>query len=336
MKGKKRIPFILGLMLCLIMPMASAGKLIIKMGSIAPEGSAWHDALLRLKQDWRDLSDGQLELRIYPGGVLGGEGEMVRKIQRRGLDAIAVSGSGLPMVDDSIHCLNLPLLFDSYENFDYVRAGISPIVEARLEKKGYKVLTWTEGGWVNFFTKEAVRTPQDLRKLRLWISSGDPDTERILKELGFNVVPLPTTDMLTGLQTGLIEAIDVPPLFALLDRSYEYAPYMTDFKWAPLNAAIIISASTWKKIPARLHEKLLLSAQAIGQGLREEVRSSSKEAVKEMQARGLKVIVPTTEDLAHWQTLTDESFPKIRGTLCEADIFDQVIRLDQAYEQKHQ
>jgi len=336
MKGNRFFAIILGLMLCLTMPMASAGKMVIKMGSIAPEGSAWHDALLRLKQDWRDISDGQLELRIYPGGVLGGEGEMVRKIQRRGLDAIAISGSGLPQVDDSIHCLNLPLLFDSYENFDYVRAGISPIVEARLDKKGYKVLTWTEGGWVNFFAKEAIRTPQDLKKLRLWISSGDPTTERLLKELGFNVVPLPTTDMLTGLQTGLVEAIDVPPLFALLDRSYEYAPYMTDFKWAPLNAAIIISARTWKKIPANLHDKLLASAQAVGQGLREEVRSSSKEAIKEMQARGLTVIVPTTEDLVHWQVLTEESFPKIRGTLCEAEIFDQVISLDQTYEKQNQ
>lgn len=336
MKGNRFITIILGLMLCLTMPMASAGKMVIKMGSIAPEGSAWHDALLRLKQQWRDISDGQLELRIYPGGVLGGEGEMVRKIQRRGLDAIAISGSGLPQVDDSIHCLNLPLLFDSYENFDYVRTGISPIVEARLDKKGYKVLTWTEGGWVNFFAKEAVRTPQDLKKLRLWISSGDPTTERLLKELGFNVVPLPTTDMLTGLQTGLVEAIDVPPLFALLDRSYEYAPYMTDFKWAPLNAAIIISARTWKRIPSKLHDKLLASAQAVGQGLREEVRSSSKEAIKEMQARGLEVIVPTAEDLMHWQALTDESFPKIRGTLCESEIFDQVISLDQAYEKQNQ
>jgi len=336
MKGNRFITIILGLMLCLTMPMASAGKMVIKMGSIAPEGSAWHDALLRLKQEWRDISDGQLELRIYPGGVLGGEGEMVRKIQRRGLDAIAISGSGLPQVDDSIHCLNLPLLFDSYENFDYVRAGISPIVEARLDEKGYKVLTWTEGGWVNFFAKEAVRTPQDLKKLRLWISSGDPTTERLLKELGFNVVPLPTTDMLTGLQTGLVEAIDVPPLFALLDRSYEYAPYMTDFKWAPLNAAIIISARTWKRIPSKLHDKLLASAQAVGQGLREEVRNSSKEAIKEMQVRGLEVIVPTAEDLMHWQALTDESFPKIRGTLCESEIFDQVISLDQAYEKQNQ
>jgi len=336
MKGKRLIPFILGLMLCLTLPMASADKLIIKMGSIAPEGSTWHDALLRMKQDWRDISDGQLELRIYPGGVLGGEGEMVRKIQRRGLDAIAISGSGLPQVDDSIHCLNLPLLFDSYENFDYVRAGISPIVEARLEKKGYKVLTWTEGGWVNFFAKKPVRTPQDLKQLRLWISSGDPTTERLLKELGFNVVPLPTTDMLTGLQTGLVEAIQVPPLFALLDRSYEYAPYMTDFKWAPLNAAIIISARSWEKIPAKYHAKLLESTQAVGLGLREEVRNSSDQAVKEMQARGLEVIVPTAEDLVHWQALTEESFPRIRGTLCEAKIFDQVISLDQAYEQQQQ
>ena len=111
----------------------SANKIVIKLGTIAPEGSAWHDAMLELRQKWLELSNDQIELRIYAGGVLGGETEMVRKVQRRGLDGIAISGSGLPRIDSSIGCLDIPMLFDSYEELDYVRGRISPDVEQRFE-----------------------------------------------------------------------------------------------------------------------------------------------------------------------------------------------------------
>ena len=93
-------------------------QVVIKLGTVAPEGSARHDALLKIRQQWRDISHGEVELRIYAGGMLGGETEMVRKVQRQGLDAIAISGSGLPFIDSSVDCLNIPMLFASYEELD--------------------------------------------------------------------------------------------------------------------------------------------------------------------------------------------------------------------------
>ena len=150
---------ILLLLLTGVLGIASAGaQIVIKLGTIAPEGSIWHDALLDTRQQWRELSDGEVELRIYAGGVLGGEAEMVRKMQRRGLDAIAISGSGLPLVDNIVSCLNLPLLFDTYEELEYVRDSVSTELEQSLEAGGYKALSWSEAGWVHFFTKSPVTT----------------------------------------------------------------------------------------------------------------------------------------------------------------------------------
>lgn len=213
------VSVLLTCVLCLQLPAAGMAQVVIKLGTVAPEGSAWHDALLTMRQQWRDISHGEVELRIYAGGVLGGEAAMVRKVQRHGLDAIAISGSGLPFIDSSVDCLNIPMLFASYEELDYVRNGIAAELEQRLAHKHFKVLSWAEGGWISFFTKVPVRTPDELRKLRLWTAAGNPEAEKLSKALGFQVVPLPETAMLTGLQTGLIDAIDVPPLFALLDRS---------------------------------------------------------------------------------------------------------------------
>src|SRR5687768_2537558 len=101
-------PVLLTLLLCLQLPAMCRAQVVIKLGTVAPEGSTWHDALLSIRQQWRDISHGEVELRIYAGGVLGGEAEMVRKVQRHGLDAIAISGAGLPFIDSSVDCLNLP------------------------------------------------------------------------------------------------------------------------------------------------------------------------------------------------------------------------------------
>ena len=119
--------------LTLISTAAFAEKpLIIKIGTIAPEGSVWHNSILELRQQWHQLSGGQIKLRIYAGGVLGDETEMVRKVQRRGLDGIVISSSALPRIDASVGCLNIPLLFKSYDELEYVRTRVSAELEQRI------------------------------------------------------------------------------------------------------------------------------------------------------------------------------------------------------------
>jgi TRAP-type C4-dicarboxylate transport system substrate-binding protein len=306
---------------------AAPAQVVIKLGTIAPEGSVWHDALLETRQQWREISNGEVELRIYAGGVLGGEDEMVRKMQRRGLDALAVSGSGLPLIDGIVSCLNLPMFFDSYEDLDYVRNGIAPELEASFEQRGYKVLNWGEAGWVYFFAKSPVRTPDDLRQLRLWIGTGDPKGEQLAKELGFRVVPLPATDMLTGLQAGLIEAIDVPPLFALLDRGYQAAPYMTDLRFAPLNAATVITLPAWERIPERYRGPLLDAARASAAKLRAAIQRAEQDAIVEMVGRGLDVVALDAATTALWRRESEQVYPQLDCNLEHPKLFAKVVEL---------
>jgi TRAP-type C4-dicarboxylate transport system substrate-binding protein len=289
----------------------AAAQVVIKLGTIAPEGSIWHDVLLATRDEWRKISNGKVELRIYAGGVLGGEEEMVRKMQRRGLDALTISGAGLPSVDNIVDCLNLPMLFESYEELDAIRGAVAPELERSFEQHGYKILTWAEAGWVHFFTKTPVRTPDELRALRLWISAGDPKADRLGKELGFRVVPLSTTDMLTGLQAGLIEAIDVPPLFALLDRSFQAAPYMIDMPFAPLNAATVITLPAWERIPAEYRDALLAAARGLAVKQREEIQRAEKEAIAEMVKRGLTLVKLDATAVAAWQRESETVYSRL-------------------------
>jgi TRAP-type C4-dicarboxylate transport system substrate-binding protein len=300
---------------------------VIKLGTLAPEGSVWHDTLLEIRDEWRRISDGAVELRIYAGGVLGDEDEMIRKMQRRGLDALAVSGSGLPLIDDSVQCLQLPLFFDTYADLERVRDAIAPELEQSFEDAGYKVLNWAEAGWVHFFAKAPVRTPDDLRQLRLWIGTGSPESERLAEELGFRAVPLPVTDMLTGLQTGLIEAIDVPPLFALLDRSYQAAPYMTELRFAPLNAATVMTMAAWRRIPERLHAELLAASRAAAARMREQIHVAESEAIEEMVARGLTIVRPDAGQLEAWRSEARAAYPTLACARDYPALYQEVMQL---------
>ena len=307
---------------------ASAQKTIrINMGTVAPEDSPWHQVLQQMGQDWERLSGGRVKLRIYPGGVLGDEMEMLRKVRIGQLQAVALSSAGLTRADRGVACLQIPLLIDSYQELDYVRERIAPTLEERLAARGYTVLHWGDVGWVHFFTKKPARTLDDIRKMKLYTAAGDPETEKLYKEFGFQPVPLAVTDLLPALQTGLIEAFDVPPLFALLDQSFGLAKNMIDLKWAPLTGATIVSKRTWERIPEPLRVELLEVARKAGLQLRGDIRKLGDDAVVEMEKRGLRITRLDATTKSEWYSEAEVAYPKLRGRLVPSELFDEVIRL---------
>lgn len=301
-------------------------QLRIRLGTLAPEGSPWHDALLEMKEDWRGISDARVEVKIY-SGVLGDEAEMIRKMRIGQLQAVAVSGAALPRIDPGVSCLQIPLLFDSYEELDYVRDRLAPRLEERIAAQGFVVVNWSDAGWVHFFTKRPVATPDDLRKLKLLTSAGDPQTEKLYKDFGLHVVPLPYTEVLMALETGLIEAVQGPPLYAMLDQWFGLATNMTDLRWAPLVGATVVRRDTWRRIPPPWREKMLETGRIAGRQLRGKIRALGEEAIPEMEKRGLKVIQLDESALRAWRTESERSYPRLRGAYAPADLFDEAVRL---------
>ena len=315
---------------CALLAIASpvfGQAVLVKMGTLAPEGSPWHDILLQMRQDWRDISRGQVTLRIYPGGVLGDESDMIRKMRIRQLHAVAITGAGLSRIEPGIAALQIPLMFESYEELDYVRDRLAPRLESRLEEKSFTVLNWGDAGWVHFFSTKPVSTLDDIRGLKLLISAGDPETEELYATFGFRVVPLAYTDVLTSLQTGLIEAVQGPPLYAMIEQWFGLASNMIDIRWAPLVGATVIRTETWEKIPAEWREPMLRAARDAGRRLRGEIRRLGEDSVAEMQKRGLNVTELDETTRALWRAEADAAYPKLRGSYAPADLFDEVSRL---------
>ena len=313
-----------------------ARKIRIRMGTIVPRGSAWHETLLYIRQEWRKISDGEVDLVIIPDGQLGDGVEIVRKMRSGVIQAAALSSGGLSSIDTGVLALQVPMMFDSYEELDYVRDRIAPKLEERIESAGvqHKMLFWSDGGWVHMFSKKPARTPEDIRRMKLFTSAGDPETEKLWKSFGFNVVPLAPTDILTSLQTGLIDAVDVPPLAALFYRIYEQAKYMMDLKLAPLVAGGVISKRAWDRIPAQYHEPMLRAAREAGLKLRDEIRRLGPDSIEEMKQRRLKVTSLDDQTVEAWHALAEGTYPKIRGSYCPADLFDEVKRLRDEYRAK--
>lgn len=315
----------------------AAEPLRIKLATVAPTGSSFYKSLQNLREAWKEASHGTIDLVIYGDGKLGGESDTVGLMGVNSIQASMLTAAGLAEIEKGVEGLqSIPMGFRDLGAVEYVGQKLQPMLEEKLLKKGFVVLFWSDAGWARFFSKKPVTTPDDLRKLKLFAWSGNPDTLAIYKSAGFNPVPLETADIVPGLQTGLIEAVPVPPVFALATQIDTRAPYMLDLNWGPIVGAVVIRKATWEKIPADLRVELLKSAATIGAGIKAAGREESDKAVKTMvEKRGLKVTPVTPEVLKAWHEAAEAVWPQVRGRIMPADIYDQTISLIKEYEAAH-
>ena len=305
---------------------------VIKMGTLAPEGSPWHRALQLMGERWRKTSSGQVKLVIFPGGVLGDEPEMVNKMRIGQIHAAGLSGAGLSGIERGVMALQVPMMFDSYEELDYVRERVTPRLEKLIESRGYMVLNWGDVGWVHFFTTRPANRLGDIRKMKLFTWAGGDNGEfELWKANGFQAVPLAATDILRGLQTGLIDAVPTTPLYALLDQSFGIARNMIDVKWAPLIGATVITRHLWDSLPATQRTEMMKAAREAGVTLRGGIRKMGDEAIVTMQKRRLQVIHVDAAAVAEWRREAEGVYPKLRGGQVPAELFDEVRKLRDEY-----
>jgi len=317
---------------------AHAQKVDIIMATLAPVDSAWFKVMENMGAEWKNISGGNVTLSIRAGGVIGDEPDSVRRLRLGSIQAAALSGAGLGDIDQGVASLQIPMMFDSYEELDYVRDRIAPKLEKRIEDKGFQLLNWGDAGWVQFFSTKPVTKLDDLRRLRLFTWAGDPTEEELWKTAGFHVVPLAATDIVQQLETHGIDAVPTTALYAETSDLYKLANYMCDVKWAPLVGATIVSKAAWEKIPAAQRGSMLAAARKSGDALKNDIRAQGTRAVATMMAgqpgrRASKLTITTLDAaaLADWRKQTEDIYPKMKGKMVPADLFDEVVRLRDEY-----
>jgi TRAP-type transport system periplasmic protein len=304
----------------------------IKLGTLIPRGTPAYEALMGMREKWRQAPEGGVEVTIYPDGAMGGETDMVRRMRVGQIQAALLSMTGISEIDKSVNALQeMPMIFRSLDEYEYVREKMRSSLEKRLADRGFVALFWGDIGWVRFFSKDAAVHPAQFRPMKLFTWAGNTDQFDLMKTLGFNPVALETADILPGLQTGLINALDTVPMYALVGQFYGACPHMLDLNFAPLGGGALITKKAWDSIPPAAQQALQKSAAEAGSAIVKASRTESDQAVEAMQKRGLIVHHVTPEIEAEWQTWAEGIYPKLRGGLVPADEFDEVRRMLQEY-----
>jgi len=306
----------------------------IKLATLAPEGTPYYDILQDMGAAWNRLSAGRIDLRIYPGGIAGDEGDMVKKMRVGQIHAAAITGGGLADIAAEIRALQMPMMFRSYEELDYVRDRVAARIEQVFQQKGFRVLAWGDAGWLYFFSQVPVVHPDDLMPLKLFTWTGNTSYLEAWKDLGYHPVPLAATEIHIGLASGLINAMAVPPIAALSFQWFGQSKHMTDLKFVALVGAIVISERTWQSLDGDLRPQLLEAARNAGTRL-QEVRRLGTEAIGVMRQYGL-VVHPVPEDVVdEWARRAQRGYPRIMGDVVPVDLVKEVERYRDEYRTLH-
>lgn len=310
----------------------AAGAQKVRLATIAPKDTSFHQSLKTMAQKWQNAPGGGVELTIYTDGTMGGETDMVRRMRVGQLQAAMLTVAGLSEIDPAVGGLQkMPVLYRTLDELVYVGEKLRPIVEQRFAAKGFHLLGWADAGWVRFFSKEPAVTPNDFKKLKMFVLSSDKDHIEIMQSEGYRAVPLEYTDTLTGLQTGLIETVPTTPTYALAGQFFGVASHMVEVNWAPLVGGIVITKKAWDAVAPEAKPVLAQAAADAAAEIQAKSRKESDEAVVAMQKRGLTVHKITPEIQKEWIEFGDRVTPRVRGRMVPADIYDEVQRLLKEY-----
>ncbi len=308
---------------------AAAAPVVIKLATLVPDGSVWDKALKSMGSQWKRTTEGRVDLRIYPGGVAGDEPDVLRKIRIGQLHAGTLTVSGLIDIDPAFEALAIPLFYESYDEFFHVLRAVEPEMRRRAQAKGYELIQWGHAGWVHVFSTEPISRVEDLRRLKLFVAAGDGKMLQWWKGEGFRPVALSMTDIMTGLQTGLIDVLPTTPLAALSLQWFRQTPHMLDLGLAPLVGATVVSTRVWDRLSAEDQRAMRAAALEMQQQLERDIPVQDRTAVAEMAKRGLQ-IHPVADD-APWRRLASEFEKSLRGLRIPAEAFDLVLAARDAY-----
>jgi len=322
----------LGPMICLSFLMcASAGPLAaqqytVKFATVAPEGSSWMKIMREYDDAVRKESGGRMRFKVYPGGVQGKEQDVLRKIAIGQLQSGGFTGVGLGEIAPSVRILDAPFLFRSHDEVDRILTVFTGEFEKAYEANGYVLLGWAEVGFVHVFTNVEVKTPNDLSKLKMWTWEGDPIAGAAFKSLNMRPIPLTLENVLTSLQTGLLDAFYTSPYAALVLQWYTKAKYMVDVPIANAAGAVVVSKKYFDTLPKDLQDILVRNGRTYFRKLPETSRRENEDAVAEFKRRGITVIRTKEGDLKVYQDAGVSARKQLTGSMFTADLLQRVER----------
>jgi TRAP-type transport system periplasmic protein len=302
----------------------------IKLATLFPANTSWHKALLDMGAAWSKDTAGRVTLTVYPGGTQGDEATTIKKM-RPGIDQLQASfltAAGLADLDESFNVFMMPFFFESDAEEIAVEKKLTPVLEQKLQAKGFHLLAWGTAGWVQVFSKKPLRSLADVKNAKLFTTKGSDKWVQWYVSNGFHPVALLPADIPAQLKlsTGLIDTAPNPPYLALNLQIFRDAKYMLDLHIAPLVGAMIMSNTAWNKISAEDKPKVAAAAEALEKRVHAEAPAQDAESVKQMVARGLQVITLDAKAAAEFRGAATALNQTMRGSMVPPDIYDIAVQ----------
>lgn len=275
------------IVLVLFSVMVVFGQTTIRFATVAPEGSTWMKVMRAYASAVKDATNNEIEFKIYPGQVAGDEKDVLRKIRIGQLDSGGFTGVGLGEILPEVRIMDSPFLFNSYAEVDYMAAQFFDYFSKRFEEKGFILLGWAEVGFVYVFTNNPINAIDDMNGVKMWMWEGDPIAEATFKAFNISPIPLSITDVLTSLQTNLINGVYISPYACTVVQWHTKVKYMLDLPLADSNGAILLSKKKFNKLSDEQKEILKrLSKEYFGQ-LTQLSRKDNEESLKLLKETGI-------------------------------------------------
>lgn len=301
----------------------AAGK-VIKIATLAPEGTTLANGLIKMKEEVKAKTGGKVDFQIYFGGTAGDEKDVVRKMRIGQMAGAALTGVGLGMIEPEIRVLELPFLFDSYVAADKVYGKMKPYFEKKFDSKGFVLLGWAEVGFVKIFSNKPIHTKADLAGMKMWMWEGDPLAQAMYECLNIVPVPLAITDVLTSLQTGLIDGCYAPELAAIAFQWHTKVKNVSDINLVDGTGGLLLAKAEWAKLSPE--EQKIVKDVIAGQSqqLITQTRSDNQQSQSVLQSSGLTIGKPDPAAMADLKTAGTCTEQKLTGKLFPQTLVDQV------------
>ena len=240
--------YIVVISLLLLAPVGSVSAVVLKIATVSPEGATWMVKMREAAKEIKKKTADRVKFKFYSGGIMGSDESVLRKIRIGQLQGGAVTGGSLIDIYPDLALYSLPFIFHSLEEVDAVRNKLDGLMIQGLEDKGFVTFGLAEGGFAYLMSNNAVRSAEDLKTQKVWIVSGDKISQSVFETASVSPIPLPISDVMTGLQTGLIDTIATSPIAAIALQWHTRIQYLTDTPLSYFFAMLTVSKKAFNKV----------------------------------------------------------------------------------------
>jgi TRAP-type C4-dicarboxylate transport system substrate-binding protein len=315
---------------------AAAGADEIKVATIAPDGSHWMNEMRAGAQRIKAETGGRVVLKFYPGGVMGDDAQVLRKIRVGQLQGGAFTAGGLAERYGGLNLYGIPLLFRSLDEVDYVRERLDPELAQGLERAGFVSFGFVEGGFANLLANEPIRSVDDMRRKKVWVPEGDQISFLAMQALGLSPVVLPVTDVLTGLQTGLLDVAAASPVAVLVLQWHTKVKYLTELPVSYSMGVFAIDKRAFVRLADADRAVVRDVMGEVTEGLDRDARKDNRDARKVLYASGVQPVQVDPGPVKEWRRTVASVYPELRrrGDI-DGALLDELLGLLDEYRSAH-